>query len=790
MGDAIARAVQLLVDGRTPDWSQLRSTVTLATDLELIDNLEAIASASRIGLRPPASSDTIGIAAPEANPGERWGPLEILAVVGHGAHGTVFRAWDTRLAREVALKLLHQSGVPSPVETLREARLLAKIEHPGVVTVYGADRCDGAVGWWMPLIDGATLEETLALQGPFSPREAALIGRELCSALGAVHAAGLVHGDVKLQNIMRERGGRIVLMDFGAGHARDTVGDAEDRALTGTPLYMAPELLAGDAPTVRSDLYALGTVLYRLVTGEYPAQAESIRELQAVHRSGALIPMAERRPGVPPAFASAVSRALSPVPGARFDSAAAFGRALGEIDAPSARPARRVMVVALVALALLVGTVAGALWWLRWSPGRQGAPGTTATELNVSTVTLWNGFENIAREQFARREFGAAAGSYLEAIGVLRTELPEENSAVGLTYAKAGWMWHLAGRYADARTDLQLALHNLLASAGADHPLRATCMAALTANWQAEGNLDEAMRSWREGLAIRQHFLGISEVDAARVFDDTGVTDARWADALSRASVAADDDGDGLADAVELALGLDPHRMQSGSGVLDGEGDNDGDGWSDHLEFGLDWDPTSVISHDGATDPLELGFRRTRTFESGAVTMPGTGRAAWHIKSDSLGHYAFELPRMLKIAALSGFTLTIRSRLIQGGSYVSLDLYPFGPRFDTDTYFTPAGTPFIKSNTGIVPHAGPEYPVEGSSAPLTQLRYRPETGGTLWIDGRKRGEGYRGFTAYQEGNGLFFGAYDRFNAAPFGAAEYALVHLAIRPPEPDKASQK
>ncbi len=142
-----------------------------------------------------------------------WGPLQIRGEVGSGTFGTVYRAWDTRLEREVALKLLKPEDVrlPTASAAIKEGRLLARIRHPNVVTVYGADAHDGRVGVWMEFVTGRTLKEILDHEGPFSPLEASLVGTELCHALAAVHQKGFLHRDIKAQNVMREAGRRTVL---------------------------------------------------------------------------------------------------------------------------------------------------------------------------------------------------------------------------------------------------------------------------------------------------------------------------------------------------------------------------------------------------------------------------------------------------------------------------------------------------------------------------------------------------------------------------------------------------
>src|SRR5262249_34393505 len=153
-------------------------------------------------------------------------------------------------------------------------------------------------------------EAMLAGSGPFEPREALRIARDLASALDAVHRAGLVHGDLKASNVMLERAAegaapaadgaalprRVVLMDFAAASPRAT-GD-EGAARFATPIYAAPELLSGSASTHATDVYALGVLLYRLVSGHYPLEAGTTEELRARHARGEFVPLARRRAGL------------------------------------------------------------------------------------------------------------------------------------------------------------------------------------------------------------------------------------------------------------------------------------------------------------------------------------------------------------------------------------------------------------------------------------------------------------------------------------------------------------
>lgn len=304
------------------------------------------------------------------HPGSRWGHLEILERVGGGAFGEVFRARDTRLDRVVALKLLTQDGSGATDERVREARLMAKARHPNVVVVHGADRIDGRVGIWMEFLEGETLDRILRARGTLGAREAALIGIDLCRALSAVHATGTIHQDVKLSNVMRADGGRIVLMDFGLG--RETAageGTGSQRSLSGTPMFMAPEVLCGAEPSARSDVYSLGVVLFSLITGSFPVEAASLAELRTRHERGDVKHARALRPDLPEDFAHVLDRILAADPENRFATPAEVERALlrslgaaveaGRTEAPAARwrPARMALLISasLVVIALALG---------------------------------------------------------------------------------------------------------------------------------------------------------------------------------------------------------------------------------------------------------------------------------------------------------------------------------------------------------------------------------------------------------------------------------------------------
>ena len=269
-------------------------------------------------------------------PERRWGGLILLEEIGRGSFGSVFRAHDPQLDREVALKLLRRSPVDEALAStlLHEGRTLARVRHPNVVTVYGAGEHDGQVGLWMELVQGVTLERMLAVHGPFSAGEAGLIGQDLCRALAAVHRAGLIHGDVKTQNVMREQGGRLVLMDFGAGRARSSPS-AVRSGIIGTLPYLAPELLEGGEGTVRSDIYSLGVLLYHLVTNDLPVNAGTVAGLREAHARGEAARVQDLRPDLQETFVRVVERAIERDPARRFASAGEMEAALARIHGAS-----------------------------------------------------------------------------------------------------------------------------------------------------------------------------------------------------------------------------------------------------------------------------------------------------------------------------------------------------------------------------------------------------------------------------------------------------------------------
>jgi len=266
--------------------------------------------------------------------GKSWGPLQVRERIGSGGFGVVYRAFDPSLQRDVALKIWREEAVRT---TGTEARRLASVKQANILVVHGTARHDGFAGMWTELLQGVTLEESLKKDGPFPLREVQRIGVELCGALEAIHRRGMLHRDVKTFNVARESDGRVVLLDFGSVGDLGRKGVLETAQRRGTPLSMAPEVLKGEDAGPAADIYGLGVLLYRILTGHYPIEAETLKDLLEAHGRHVVTPIAKWRSDVPPGFARIVETALSAKPQQRFQSAEVMGAALsGVLDAEEA----------------------------------------------------------------------------------------------------------------------------------------------------------------------------------------------------------------------------------------------------------------------------------------------------------------------------------------------------------------------------------------------------------------------------------------------------------------------
>ena len=297
--------------------------------------------------------------------------------VGAGGMGTVLLARDVALDRPVAIKVVSSDfaltgGVRE--RFLREARTVAKLRHPNIVAVHTAGEAAGMLYFVMEFVDGESLRERLARDGPLDATAVLRLVRELAGALEHAHAAGVVHRDLKPENVLLERAtGTARLTDFGV--ARAATGISDDRLTgtgiaIGTPRYMSPEQATGERTLDgRSDIYSLGLLAYEALTGRpvFEGTGPTVIVKQLTERPE---PVATKVPGAPPALAAAIDRALEKDPDARWPSAGALRDALADATAWTAAtvpapPRRRVRQLAplFAAAMLLAAAVALYAWW-------------------------------------------------------------------------------------------------------------------------------------------------------------------------------------------------------------------------------------------------------------------------------------------------------------------------------------------------------------------------------------------------------------------------------------------
>ena len=358
--DAVAAAI---LSGTPIDWPAIEAGAS-DHDRELFEELRLLCTVADLH-RDFSQTDTRAV--PDDETPQYWGRLRLIERVGGGSFGDVYRAWDPRLRREVALKLI--TGVDAEGRSaaiIREGRLLARVRHPGVVTIYDAERIGSRVGLSMEFVEGRTLETRIREQGTFTADETIAIGIQLCDALTAAHEAGVIHRDVKAANVAIRGDGRIVLMDFGAGRHLD---EDESRE-AGTPMYLAPEVLAGQESTVSSDVYSVGVLLHYMLTGGYPVAATSLSELRAAHAQRLGSTRDQPRSNVAGRLAGVLSRATDPHPARRPPTAAALATELHAVRAAATGHRTALMVAAVAALLAIPG------WWF-WARDDSGTPART-----------------------------------------------------------------------------------------------------------------------------------------------------------------------------------------------------------------------------------------------------------------------------------------------------------------------------------------------------------------------------------------------------------------------------
>jgi serine/threonine-protein kinase len=257
------------------------------------------------------------------------GRYEILEIIGTGAHGRVARAHDPLIGRLVAIKLFPKQLAAGEARQrfIQEARVVGQLSNPSIITLHdmGIDEATQTPYLVMEFLDGQPLDRILDKGSiPFS--KACAWAAEVASALGVAHRKGVIHGDVKPANILITDDGRVKLMDFGM--ARLASLDSKDTSLRGTPAYWCPEQIVGKPQDARSDLFSLGIVLYEMVTGKRPFDAESLQGICSRVLSSTPLPASHANTSVPTAFDGVLARCLAKDPAERYAVAEALAAEL------------------------------------------------------------------------------------------------------------------------------------------------------------------------------------------------------------------------------------------------------------------------------------------------------------------------------------------------------------------------------------------------------------------------------------------------------------------------------
>ena len=272
------------------------------------------------------------------------GRYAVEARVGHGGMATVWRAHDRVLDRQVALKRLRPAMRDDPeamARFVRETRTVARLSYPGVVQVLDGGEDEEGPFLAMELIDGEDLKSRIRRQGPLPPREAARIGAQVAATLDFAHRHGVIHRDIKSQNVLIDRDGNSKLADFGIAHLLEGSGESRltrSGMMVGTSDYLSPEQAEGRPVDGRTDVYALGIVLWECLTGALPFPAENFVAVAMRQVSDPLPDPRDRAPGVSPRLAACVLKAAEKRPEDRFSSAALMAEELSVCAAELPQP--------------------------------------------------------------------------------------------------------------------------------------------------------------------------------------------------------------------------------------------------------------------------------------------------------------------------------------------------------------------------------------------------------------------------------------------------------------------
>jgi serine/threonine-protein kinase len=379
---------------------------------------------------------------------ERFGKYEVVSKIGQGAMGDVFRARDTVLGRDVALKTISAEKADEALEKRfrREAESAARLAHPNIITIYDFDQERGRMYMAMELLEGRDLKAVLSGGSLRTLEDKVAVVEQIASGLAFAHQNGVVHRDLKPANIHLRADGQVKIMDFGL--ARVSGSDmTRTGIIMGTPHYMAPEQVRGERADERSDVFALGCILYELLAGKRPFDAESMHAVLFKVLQAQPTPITQAAPDVPVVLAQVLEGALAKEPDDRFPNAGAFlsalqaarqavdarrgDQALPDLRRPAPPPSGKTAArsastsgpaaprtshgpVFTVAVLLVAGLLAGAFWLLRPATG---TPPPSAEQKKLAAALAQNQLE-LARKKLEARDYREAVRQAEKAQGL------------------------------------------------------------------------------------------------------------------------------------------------------------------------------------------------------------------------------------------------------------------------------------------------------------------------------------------------------------------------------------
>ncbi|HEX6849790.1 MAG TPA: serine/threonine-protein kinase, partial [Candidatus Polarisedimenticolaceae bacterium] len=353
--DSLVRLAALVSDRKPIDWDLAIASAPEPDERADVLRLRAVAeivdahALLRADEPPPGTPP--GERPPASVPGTPFGRYRMIERLGQGGMAVVWRAEDTLLGRSVALKFLRPELEDSETARrrfLREARSASRLDHPGIGTVYDFGEQDGRPYLAMQLIEGGTVAARLAERGPLALREAVTLARDAAQALDHAHRRGVTHRDISARNLMLSRDGRVVVVDFGLAALDDGVSLTQTDAVVGTAAYMSPEVIQGEKADPRSDQFSLGVVVYEMLTGSRPFDADRIGTvLWRVVNEPMELP-SSRRADIPAVLDRLLSGMLAKAPTDRYPSLGAVADELDDLLRTGSLPESRDETATLV----------------------------------------------------------------------------------------------------------------------------------------------------------------------------------------------------------------------------------------------------------------------------------------------------------------------------------------------------------------------------------------------------------------------------------------------------------